>query len=219
MLNLRAMVELVDAADIVFHLAAAVGVEPALEDPISALTANISGSHNVLGLATARMIPIVLFSSSELYGRSRGRPLRETDDLVLGSPSVRRWSYAASKVADEFLALDYHRKRGLPVIVVHLFNTVRPRQVHHHGACRTRRHGHRVQDLAQAVGADGSPASGISTLLVEDQGGSDLQRIDESEPGREGMIRERFEEPPHVPLDPQIVYMRPDRQREIGLVH
>jgi UDP-glucose 4-epimerase len=128
------VLELVSTVDRVFHLAAAVGVQRVVERSLESLLNNISGTEVVLRAAhEASVEKIVVFSSSEVYGKGGDRPLRETDDSVLGASCVSRWGYAASKAVDEFMALAYHREKQLPVVVVRCFNTCGPRQVGAYG--------------------------------------------------------------------------------------
>ncbi|MGH7307140.1 MAG: NAD-dependent epimerase/dehydratase family protein [Candidatus Rokuibacteriota bacterium] len=128
-----AMQALVDEADIVYHLAAAVGVRLILDRPVHTIETNIMGTERVLRFAAKGGKTVVLASTSEVYGKNDRVPLREDDDSVLG-PTVRsRWSYACSKAIDEFLGLAYHRERGVPVIIVRYFNTIGPRQTGRYG--------------------------------------------------------------------------------------
>ncbi len=127
------MAELVDEADFVFHLAAAVGVRLIVESPVRTIETNIKGTELVLELAAKKKKPVLLFSTSEVYGKSNSPRFLETSDLILGSPFKGRWSYAASKLIDEFLALAYNKEKKLPVIIVRLFNTVGPRQTGRYG--------------------------------------------------------------------------------------
>jgi UDP-glucose 4-epimerase len=120
--------ELVHECDAVVHLAAAVGVKLIVEQPLRSLTTNIRGSENVIGAAHRYRRKILLASTSEIYGKNGSGPLKETDDRILGSPSVARWAYSTAKAVDEILAFAYHKERGLPSIVLRLFNTVGPRQ-------------------------------------------------------------------------------------------
>ena len=120
-------------ADGVYHLAASVGVRLIVDDTLGSIQRNIDGTESVLELATRRNIPVLIASSSEVYGKSLDIPFPEDGDLVIGATSHRRWSYACSKAIDEFLALGYFRQRGLPVVVVRLFNTVGPRQSARYG--------------------------------------------------------------------------------------
>jgi UDP-glucose 4-epimerase len=125
--------KLVDAADVVYHLAAAVGVRLILERPVETIETNIVGTDVMLRAAAGRRIPVVIASTSEVYGKNDKVPLSEDDDRVLGPTTKSRWSYACSKAIDEFLALAYHRERGLPVVVLRFFNTVGPRQTGRYG--------------------------------------------------------------------------------------
>jgi len=127
------MGELVDRADVVFHLAAAVGVKLIVEAPVRTIETNVHGTEVVLKHASKKGKLVVIFSTSEVYGKSTAVPFREDADLVLGPTVKHRWAYACSKALDEFLALAYFRERGLPVIVVRLFNTVGPRQTGRYG--------------------------------------------------------------------------------------
>lgn len=124
---------LVDRVDEIFHLAASVGVRLVVENPLASLKNNIHGAEVVLEAAARKHTPVVLFSSSEVYGKGHGGQLREDDDRILGSTRYSRWGYAASKSVDEFLALAYHREQGLPVRVVRCFNTCGPRQIGAYG--------------------------------------------------------------------------------------
>jgi UDP-glucose 4-epimerase len=124
---------LVERADLVFHLAAAVGVEKIIKTPVDTIETNILGSHSVLTLAARYNKLCLLASTSEVYGKATKVPFVEDDDSVLGPTTKSRWSYACSKAVDEFLALAYHHERGLPVIIVRLFNTTGPRQTGRYG--------------------------------------------------------------------------------------
>jgi len=125
--------ELVDGADVVFHLAAAVGVKRIIESPVQTIETNVRGTEIVLAEASKKSRLVVIFSTSEVYGKSTAVPFREDADLVMGSTFKRRWAYACSKAIDEFLALAYWRERGLPVMIARLFNTVGPRQTGQYG--------------------------------------------------------------------------------------
>jgi UDP-glucose 4-epimerase len=120
--------ELVAEADVVVHLAAAVGVRLVVERPLRSFLTNIRGSEVVLEAAHRYRRKVLLASTSEVYGKGAKVPFREDDDVVLGSSAVSRWGYAVSKTVDEILAFAYHRERGLPVVIARLFNTVGPRQ-------------------------------------------------------------------------------------------
>ncbi len=119
---------LVADARFVFHLAAAVGVELILRKPVESLRTNLDETEAVLQAAAARKTPILLASTSEVYGKSDKEEFSESDDLLIGPPTLVRWSYACSKLMDEFLALSFMKENGVPVIVARLFNTVGPRQ-------------------------------------------------------------------------------------------
>lgn len=127
------LAELIDGADLVFHLAAAVGVRLIVESPVRTIETNIKGTEIVLELAAKKKKPVVVFSTSEVYGKSNGAKFLESGDLILGPTFKGRWSYAASKIIDEFLALAYYKERKLPIIVIRLFNTVGPRQTGRYG--------------------------------------------------------------------------------------
>jgi len=133
MMNERLIAELIDRADVVFHLAAAVGVKLIVQAPVRTIETNVHGTEVVLKHASKKGRLVVIFSSSEVYGKSTTVPFAEDDDLVLGPTPKHRWAYACSKAMDEFLALAYWKERKLPVIVVRLFNTVGPRQTGRYG--------------------------------------------------------------------------------------
>jgi len=132
-MDAAALAELVDRCDVVFHLAAAVGVRLIVESPVRTIETNIRGTEIVLDLANKKKKLVVIFSTSEVYGKSAKVPFCEDDDLVMGATVKGRWSYACSKAIDEFLALAYWKEKKLPVIVVRLFNTVGPRQTGRYG--------------------------------------------------------------------------------------
>ncbi len=124
---------LVDDCDVIFHLAAAVGVKLIVERPVHTIETNIHGSEVVLNLANKFSRKIVVASTSEVYGKNSKVPFNEDDDTTLGSTRFTRWSYACSKMVDEFLALAYHDQYDLPAIVCRFFNTVGPRQTGQYG--------------------------------------------------------------------------------------
>lgn len=127
------LAELVDAADCIFHLAAAVGVQRIVDRPVETITTNIRGTEIVLELANKKQKKVLITSTSEVYGKSAELPFHEDGDLVMGATVRPRWSYACSKAIDEFLALAYGDAEGLPVVIVRLFNTVGPRQSGRYG--------------------------------------------------------------------------------------
>jgi len=131
--NLQLLAELVDDADIIVHLAAAVGVKLIVESPVRTIETNVNGTQRILEAACKKRKLVLTASTSEVYGKNINVPFREDNDLVLGPTTKGRWSYAASKALDEFLALSYWKEKKLPVIVVRLFNTVGPRQTGRYG--------------------------------------------------------------------------------------
>ena len=133
MLNPPVLAELVDEADAVFHLAAAVGVRLIVESPVRTIETNVRCTELLLEIAGKKKKKVLLASTSEVYGKSTAFPFREDGDLVLGPTTRGRWSYACSKAIDEFLALAHFREKGLPTVVVRLFNTVGPRQTGDYG--------------------------------------------------------------------------------------
>jgi len=131
--NRQLVAELVDGADVVVHLAAAVGVKLIVESPVRTIETNVNGTQMILEAACKKRKLVLTASTSEVYGKNTNVPFHEDADLVLGPTTKGRWSYAASKALDEFLALSYWKEKKLPVIVVRLFNTVGPRQTGRYG--------------------------------------------------------------------------------------
>jgi UDP-glucose 4-epimerase len=131
--NYRLTAELVDLCDIIYHLAAAVGVRLIVESPVRTIETNIRGTEIVLELAAKKRKRVLITSTSEVYGKRNQVPFREDDDLVLGPTSKARWSYACSKAIDEFLAIAYWKEKRVPTVIVRLFNTVGPRQTGRYG--------------------------------------------------------------------------------------
>jgi UDP-glucose 4-epimerase len=129
----RLLGDLMDGCDLVFHLAAAVGVRLIVENPIRTIATNVHGAEVVLAEAARKRTPVFIASTSEVYGKSTAIPFREDADLVLGPTTKARWSYAASKALDEFLGIAYWEHSGVPVTVVRFFNTVGPRQSGRYG--------------------------------------------------------------------------------------
>jgi UDP-glucose 4-epimerase len=132
-LNHDAVLELVGICDKVFHLAAAVGVQCILDNPLESIKTNIQGTDKILELCNKFKKKVLIASTSEVYGKHTHAPLLENDNIIYGPSSKFRWSYAASKLMDEFTALAYHRTNGLKVIIARLFNTVGPRQTGAYG--------------------------------------------------------------------------------------
>jgi UDP-glucose 4-epimerase len=131
--NRQLVAELVDDADAVIHLAAAVGVKLIVESPVRTIETNVNGTQMILEAACKKQKLVLTASTSEVYGKNTNVPFHEDADLVLGPTTKGRWSYAASKALDEFLALSYWKEKRLPVIVVRFFNTVGPRQTGRYG--------------------------------------------------------------------------------------
>ena len=127
------LAQLVAGAESIYHLAAAVGVELVVRSPIHVLETNLHETEVLLKAAAAHRIPVLLTSTSEVYGKSQKEAFGEEDDLLIGPPHQARWSYACSKLMDEFLALAYAKERALPVVITRLFNTVGPRQTGQYG--------------------------------------------------------------------------------------
>jgi UDP-glucose 4-epimerase len=131
--NKPVVAELVDQCEVIFHLAAAVGVKLIVESPVRTIETNVRGTEVILALANKKKKPVLVASTSEVYGLSMDVPFREDGNLVMGATTKGRWSYACSKAIDEFLALAYWREKKLPTRVVRLFNTVGPRQTGQYG--------------------------------------------------------------------------------------
>jgi UDP-glucose 4-epimerase len=143
--------ELVDEADVIFHLAATVGVLNIIESPVNTIANNIGGTEGILKAAAKKKKKVIIASTSEVYGKSTAVPFREDSDLVFGPTSKSRWSYASSKVVDEFLALAYWREFKLPTVVVRFFNTIGPRQVGRYGMVVPRFMGQALQGCNLSV--------------------------------------------------------------------
>ncbi len=132
-LNETVMDRLVSECEVIYHLAAAVGVELIVKSPVETIERNILGTDVVLRLANRYLRKVLITSTSEIYGKSDQVPFREDDDRVLGPTTKSRWSYSSSKAIDEFLALAYHKEKGLETVIMRLFNTVGPRQTGQYG--------------------------------------------------------------------------------------
>jgi UDP-glucose 4-epimerase len=131
--NVKLIEPMVEQSDIIFHLAAAVGVQLIAEDPVHTIETNIGGTEIVLNIANKFSRKILIASSSEVYGKSEAVPFHEDDDIVLGSTCLSRWSYACTKAVDEFLGLAFHQQYGLDVVICRFFNTIGPRQTGQYG--------------------------------------------------------------------------------------
>jgi UDP-glucose 4-epimerase len=160
--------EAVDAevaqVDVIYHFAAAVGVQLIVDRPLQSLITNIKGTENVLEAAQKHRVKILLASTSEIYGKSQGGPFKEDDDRVLGSPRTLRWSYSTSKAVDEILAFVYYKELGLPTVVVRLFNTIGPRQVGHYGMVVPRFISQALRREPLTVYGDGSQSRSFTSV-------------------------------------------------------
>ena len=125
--------KLVDRVDEVYHLAAAVGVKFIIDNPLKSIQINVDGTKNILESASSDKKRVVIASTSEIYGKAQKSPYHENDDRLLGTTTISRWSYSCTKALDEFLGLAFYREKGLPVIIVRLFNTCGPRQTGAYG--------------------------------------------------------------------------------------
>lgn len=155
-LNRDAMLELTGICDVIAHLAAAVGVKLIIDEPLKSIHTNIVGTEIVLELANKFRKKTFLASTSEVYGRNLQVPLRETDVRIYGPTHLARWSYAATKAMDEFLALAYYRTKHLPIIIARFFNTVGPRQTGRYGMVIPRFVGQALRNEPITVYADGN---------------------------------------------------------------
>lgn len=131
--NAKTVAAAAEEVDFIYHLAAAVGVQNVIDNPLESLRINLYGTENVLEAARTDDIPTFLASSSEIYGKSEDLPFSESDDRVVGPTTVTRWGYTTAKATDEFLALSYHRKYDLPIVIGRYFNIVGPRQTGEYG--------------------------------------------------------------------------------------
>lgn len=155
-LNYQNMSKLIRICDTIFHLAAAVGVQYIINYPLESMKTNIQGTENVLELCNKFQKKVLIASSSEVYGKHTHAPLHETDDIVYGPSSKFRWSYAASKLMDEFTALAYHRTNDLKVTIARLFNTIGPRQTAAYGMVVPRFVGQALKGEPLTVYGDGT---------------------------------------------------------------
>lgn len=155
-MNREMMMELVGTCDVVHHLAAAVGVEYILNNPMESITTNIQGTEIVLELCNKFKKRVLIASTSEVYGKHTHAPLVETDNIIYGPSSKFRWSYAASKLMDEFMSLAYFRTTGLQVTVARLFNTVGPRQTGTYGMVIPRLVGQALRNEPLTIYGDGT---------------------------------------------------------------
>ncbi|HEX6547447.1 MAG TPA: GDP-mannose 4,6-dehydratase [Candidatus Dormibacteraeota bacterium] len=160
--------ELVDrlsaGSDVVFHLAAAVGVQLIVDRPLQSMLTNIRGTEVVLEAAERYRAKTIVASTSEIYGKSQNGPFKEEDDRLLGSPRKLRWSYSTSKAVDEILAYCYYKERGLPTVVIRLFNTVGPRQTGHYGMVVPRFIGQALRAEPLTVYGDGNQSRSFTDV-------------------------------------------------------
>ncbi len=154
-LNRNVLLELTGICDVVYHMAAAVGVQYILDHPLESIKTNILGTDRVLEVCAKFKKKVLIASSSEVYGKHMHAPLVETDNLIYGPSSKSRWSYAASKLMDEFTALAYHRTKGLEIVISRLFNTVGPRQTGAYGMVIPRLVDQALQNRPLTVYGDG----------------------------------------------------------------
>jgi UDP-glucose 4-epimerase len=154
--NYQKTAELVDLCDVVYHLAAAVGVRLIVESPVKTIETNIRGTEIVLELAAKKRKRVLIASTSEVYGKREHIPFREDDDLVMGPTNKGRWSYACSKAIDEFMAIAYWKEKRVPTVVARLFNTVGPRQTGRYGMVIPNFVTQALQDKEITVYGDGS---------------------------------------------------------------
>jgi UDP-glucose 4-epimerase len=189
--NNSLVAELVDEADVVCHLAAAVGVRLIVESPVRTIETNVHCTEVVLAHANKKKKPVLIASTSEVYGKSQALPFREDGDLQMGAPDVGRWAYACSKAIDEFLAMAYWKERGLPTIVVRLFNTVGPRQTGRYGMVVPRLVAQALADQPLSVYGDGRQTRcfchvgdvvrGLADLLVTERAYGEVINLGSSE--------------------------------------
>jgi UDP-glucose 4-epimerase len=165
-LNRDAMLELIGICDVVVHLAAAVGVKLIIDEPLQSIHTNIAGTEIVLELANKFRKKIFIASSSEIYGRNSKAPLNEEDIRIYGPINIARWSYAATKAMDEFMALAYFRTKQLPIIIARFFNTVGPRQTGMYGMVIPRFVGQALRNEPITVYGDGNQTRNFT--YVED---------------------------------------------------
>jgi UDP-glucose 4-epimerase len=178
--NTAIVAELVDDADVVYHLAAAVGVQLIVESPVRTIETNVHCTEIVLAQASKKKKPVFVASTSEVYGKSRDLPYREDGDLMLG-PTVRgRWSYACSKALDEFLAIAHWKERKLPTVVGRLFNTVGPRQTGRYGMVIPNFVRQALADEALTVFGDGTQSRCFCHVSDVVRAVADLMRRDDA---------------------------------------
>jgi UDP-glucose 4-epimerase len=154
----------VSQVDVIYHLAAAVGVQLIVDRPLQSMITNIKGTENVLEAAQKYRAKILIASTSEIYGKSQNGPFKEEDDRLLGSPRKLRWSYSTSKAVDEILAFVYYKELGLPTVVVRLFNTIGPRQIGTYGMVVPRFISQALRGEPLTVYGDGSQSRSFTSV-------------------------------------------------------
>jgi UDP-glucose 4-epimerase len=178
-------VDLVDSevaqVDVIYHMAAAVGVQLIVDRPLQSLITNIKGTENVLDAAQRNRTKILITSTSEIYGKSNNGPFKEDDDRVLGSPRKLRWSYSTSKAVDEILAYVYYKELGLPTVVVRLFNTIGPRQVGQYGMVVPRFISQAIHGEPLSVYGDGSQSRSFTSVFDVVNAVTKLMNVPEAE--------------------------------------
>lgn len=153
--------KLVDNCEVIYHLAAAVGVKYVMDNVIKSITINIEGTENVLKTASKHGKKVLITSSSEIYGKNEKYPFREDADRILGPPTKLRWSYSSSKAIDEFLSIAYHKEKNLPIVIVRLFNVAGPRQTGAYGMVIPRFVNQALGNKPITVYGDGSQIRGF----------------------------------------------------------
>ncbi len=171
---------LLDSVDKCFHLAASLGVANIVNDPITALEVNITGSQIVLNEAAKRSIRTVMTSTSEIYGRNSQTPLDENSDRILGSPKISRWTYSEAKALDEFMAFHLNKSKNFPVTIARLFNTVGPRQVGKYGMVLPRFIESALKNEPLTVYGDGSQTRTFCSVDEVVDALSSLSKIDQT---------------------------------------
>ena len=174
------MIELIGICDVVFHMAAAVGVLYILENPLKSIKINIQGTEKVLELCNKFRKKVLIASTSEVYGKHMHAPLVETDNIIYGPSSKFRWSYAASKLMDEFTALAYYRTNGLEVVITRLFNTVGPRQTGTYGMVIPRFVAQALNNQPLTVYGDGSQTRTFTYVKDVVQALMDLVKVEDA---------------------------------------
>ena len=205
-----------DESDVILHLAAAVGVKLIVESPVRTIETNVNGTQSVLEAAARKRKLVFTASTSEVYGKNTNVPFHEDADLVLGPTTKGRWSYAASKALDEFLALSYWKEKGLPVVVARFFNTVGPRQTGRYGMVLPNFVGQALEGAPLTVYGNGQQSrcfcdvrdavEGLLRLIATDQAVGEVVNIGNDEEvtieGLARMVKERTGSPSPIEFVP-----------------